>query len=414
MILSDIPDKLNSINIQVAKGSTRRALEIAADISHILEDKDLRNIASNLLSKFHLNENEYNIKGVISYDDYMRHCLKSNVSVLEFKKELHEKYLISLKATHSNKIEYNKLNSKSIFKGKNITKNFPDFQLKNINLELNNGTILGLIGTNGCGKSTLLNIIAGRTPIDNGELIYLDFPDNNWYNIKGSISYVSQFFPKWEWDIKKTLKYFSIIRGGYSKDESDFEVNYLISRLGLEHIAHKQWEQLSGGQKAKLELARALICRPKLLLMDEPLAHVDPKHQIDFMQQVKDISQLGDNAPSIVITSHHIDALELITDDVLFLENGSVKYYGKTDLISSEFEHYEMDIICDKNLSEVSAILTTLNKRILMRQNGKYFKISTPSDINPNKVMSYLLEKGVVIHQFNDLTNSSKRFFDEV
>lgn len=212
----------------------------------------------------------------------------------------------------------------------NLTKIYKDSKkeflaLDNINLELEEGRILGLLGPNGAGKSTLINILAGVTIKTSGEvqLMGLDM-DKNRIKSKYLIGIASQeimldvFFT-----VKETI---SIYAGYYGIKLSDSEINTLLDTLGLLDKANAKPRALSGGMKRRLVIAKAMVHNPKILVLDEPTAGVDVALREKLWEYVKMLRKRG---TTIIITTHYLEEAEELCDDIAFINNGKITLSDK-------------------------------------------------------------------------------------
>ena len=145
--------------------------------------------------------------------------------------------------------------------------------LKNINLEIEDGEIVSILGPSGCGKTTLLNLILGLTDVDQGKIIFNNKDITDIPMEKRGFNIVFQdyaLFPN-------LTVYKNIVYGLRNNPDisTKKEVEELIHLLGLEKHLNKRIDQLSGGQKQRVALARTLVMKPKILLLDEPLSALD-------------------------------------------------------------------------------------------------------------------------------------------
>ena len=224
-----------------------------------------------------------------------------------------------------------------VFSCEKITRRFPksNFKLGEVDLNLRLGEITGLVGENGNGKTTLFRIVVGELKHDTGSLSfpYLEAEQNgriDWIKAKQHIAYVPQELPKWYGSLSNNIKYEAALRGIKGK-ENEEEVNFIIQRLGLEEHLGKTWGELSGGFKLRFALARALVWKPKLLVIDEPLANLDIKTQLIILKDLVDLSRSFRYPMSIIISSQHLHEIESVSDKILFLKDGQVIYYGDTE-----------------------------------------------------------------------------------
>ena len=183
---------------------------------------------------------------------------------------------------------------------KNIRKSFgKNVILKNISLSINNGEIVSILGPSGSGKTTLLNLILGITDIENGNLI-LDGKDITKIPMeKRGFNIVFQdyaLFPNLN-------AYENITYGLRNKPNisSKEEVDDLIKLLGLEEHLNKNINQLSGGQKQRVALARTMVMKPKILLLDEPLSALDGVIKESIKEKIKTIAK-DFNLTTIIVT----------------------------------------------------------------------------------------------------------------
>lgn len=161
--------------------------------------------------------------------------------------------------------------------------------LSDINLEIEDGEIVSILGPSGCGKTTLLNLILGITDVDDGEII---FNGENLTHVameKRGFNIVFQ-----DYALFPNLNvYQNITYGLRNKPEisSREEVDEFIKLLGLEEHLSKRIDQLSGGQKQRVALARTMVMKPKILLLDEPLSALDGVIKESIKEKIKTIAK---------------------------------------------------------------------------------------------------------------------------
>ena len=213
---------------------------------------------------------------------------------------------------------------------KNIRKSFgKNVILKNISLSINNGEIVSILGPSGSGKTTLLNLILGITDIEKGNLI-LDGKDITKVPMeKRGFNIVFQdyaLFPNLN-------AYENITYGLRNKPNisSKEEVDDLIKLLGLEEHLNKNINQLSGGQKQRVALARTMVMKPKILLLDEPLSDLDGVIKESIKEKIKTIAK-DFNLTTIIVTHDPEEALTL-SDKVLIIDHGEISQFGKPEEI---------------------------------------------------------------------------------
>ncbi len=195
----------------------------------------------------------------------------------------------------------------------------------NVTLTIMEGEIYGLIGPNGAGKTTLLNLISGLHQPDRGEIVFNGIKISHQPPYSDAYKQMARTFqiPKlW----KKLDVYSNLIIAGYGKtnggngEEIRREASNVLRFLGLEHVAQLPAGKLSGGQAKLLEIGRALMCNPKLLLLDEPFAGVSPAMVQKLTDYLKAISR--EKGVSILIISHIISKLVEIVERIGVMHAG--------------------------------------------------------------------------------------------
>ena len=225
---------------------------------------------------------------------------------------------------------------------KNLCKKYSEFELKNINLKLPKGMIMGLIGENGAGKTTTIKSILNLINIDNGEIkiFGLNIKENE-KKIKEDIGVVldDAFFSEYlnPADITK------IMNKIYKNWDENLYYRYLEDfKLPKNKIS----KEFSSGMKMKLKIAVALSHNPKLLILDEPTSGLDPVARSEILDIFQDFIQNEEN--SIFVSSHITSDLEHIADYITFINNGEIvlsktrdellEKYGIVKCSKSEFE----------------------------------------------------------------------------
>ena len=215
----------------------------------------------------------------------------------------------------------------NILEIRNLNKNYKDFKLKDINIVLPKGMIMGFIGENGAGKTTTIKCILGIINNYDGEIIILD---NRINSNEDDIGVVldDMFFP----EILSPKDIDIIMSGIYKTWDRDLFYKYLNDfSLPLD----KQIKTFSKGMRKKLEIATALAHRPKLLILDEPTSGLDPVTRGEILDIFRDFIQ--DAEHSILFSSHITSDLEHIADYICFINNGEVILSKTKDEIIDEY-----------------------------------------------------------------------------
>jgi ABC-2 type transport system ATP-binding protein len=193
----------------------------------------------------------------------------------------------------------------------------------NVDLQVRSGEVCGFLGPNGSGKTTFIRMLCGLLRPDAGQGTCLGFNviDES-EAIKNHVGYMTQRFSLYEdLTISENLDFVARM---YSVKDRRKAVRDTIEQLGLAEQGRKLAGELSGGWKQRLALAACLIHRPKLLLLDEPTAGVDPQARRDFWEQ---IHQLADQGLTFLISTHYMDEAERC-HRLAYILNGTLLAYG--------------------------------------------------------------------------------------
>ena len=207
-----------------------------------------------------------------------------------------------------------------------IQKSFDGFSvLKDISIQVEDGEIVSILGPSGCGKTTLLNIILGIVEADAGTIVYNGEDLTRTVMEKRGFNIVFQdyaLFPNL--NVYQNITYGLKNKPGISSKE---EVEELIHLLGLEDHLNKRVDQLSGGQKQRVALARTMVMKPRILLLDEPLSALDGVIKESIKDRIKTIAREY-HLTTIIVTHDPEEALTL-SDRVLIIDQGTIAQYGR-------------------------------------------------------------------------------------
>jgi lipopolysaccharide export system ATP-binding protein len=227
----------------------------------------------------------------------------------------------------------------SILKCNNLEKKYNTKKIiQDISIEVNSGEVIGLLGPNGAGKTTTFYIIVGLIKSDFGYII-LDDKNITSAPIHKRFEYGISYLPQ-EPSIFRNMTALDNIKAiletdnKLSKQKKSNILDNLITKFDLSNFLDTKGMQLSGGERRRVEIARALALKPKFLLLDEPFAGIDPLSVIDIQEIIKSLSQ--DNI-GILITDHNVRETLKICDKSYVLNSGQILASGKTkDLIKNE------------------------------------------------------------------------------
>ena len=239
---------------------------------------------------------------------------------------------------------------KKIVELKNVSKSFDgELVLDNISLDIYDNEFLTLLGPSGCGKTTTLRIIGGFESADSGDVVFMGENINDVPPYKRNVNTVFQryaLFP--HLNVYENVA-FPLREKKVDKDEIDQRVHEMLSMVALSGFEKRSVTSLSGGQQQRVAIARALISKPKVLLLDEPLAALDLKLRKDMQQELKKI-QKATGITFIFVTHDQEEALSM-SDTVVVMSEGRIQQIGTAVDIYNEPENaFVADFIGESNI----------------------------------------------------------------
>jgi ABC-2 type transport system ATP-binding protein len=212
----------------------------------------------------------------------------------------------------------------------NLTKTYPNGKkaLSNVNLEIPNG-IFGLLGPNGAGKSSLMRTIAALQESDTGS-IFLDDLDvlNQKDEVRKILGYLPQdfgFYPKVS--AEDMLNHFAVLKGISNKAERKEVCDALLHQTNLYEVKDKYIGDYSGGMRQRFGIAQALLGNPKIVIVDEPTAGLDPQERNRFHNL---LSEIGENVV-VILSTHIVDDVKNLCNEMAIMNFGEVLFHGKTN-----------------------------------------------------------------------------------
>ncbi len=234
---------------------------------------------------------------------------------------------------------------------KNIKKSFGKKKVLNgIDVKIENG-IVGLLGVNGAGKTTLINIIIDVLKPDDGEVVFngknIKTMKKEYRNELGYMPQYCSYYP--DFTAEEFLEYMCTIKG-IKKDKKMIEE--LLENVNLLDEKDNKVGTFSGGMRQRLGIAQAMINNPKILILDEPTAGLDPEERIRFRNMISDISK----DRIIILATHIVGDVENIANELIIMKDGLINIKGSpSDLISSLNNRVKEVKVSEKDLDEFSS-----------------------------------------------------------
>ncbi len=366
-------------------------MELQDEFNEYIASEDYDLIIRRLMDLCFESEDEAKIKEVIdikknydpsntSWSDSIKHLSKNFGNV-------HIEKAIEIKAENLSKV---------YTKGK--------FQLSDITCEFKSGEIVGVVGENGNGKTTLLRMLANQLSFTNGQISISSMQEMNNYEKNSNIAFIPQRIPRWYGKLKDNL-HFAASTKSIVGEKNDLYVNYILERFNLSQYANLTWDQISSGYKTRFEIAKIILQRPRILILDEPLANLDINAQQTLLTDLKMIAKTSKNQMCIVLSSQQLYEVEKIADKIIMLKNGF--------LINTSFDNADQlgSIIELETNMPKSKIESLFDQQTSIVNNGAYFTIT--SNKNANEIVKILIHNDIPITYFRDISRSTKRLFQK-
>ncbi|HEX5485800.1 MAG TPA: ABC transporter ATP-binding protein, partial [Limnobacter sp.] len=199
--------------------------------------------------------------------------------------------------------------------------------LQDVHLKIDKGEFVSLIGHSGCGKSTVLNIVAGLYKATEGAVV-LDGREVNEPGPERAVVFQNHSLLPWltaYQNVELAVK--TVFKGQKSRSEMKDWIEHNLRLVHMEHAMHKRPDEISGGMKQRVGIARALAMEPKVLLMDEPFGALDALTRAHLQDSLMDIQRDLNN--TVIMITHDVDEAVLLSDRIVMMTNGPAATVGE-------------------------------------------------------------------------------------
>ena len=287
------------------------------------------------------------------------------------------------------------MNKKNVLYVKDLNKTYSKnssksvHAIKNLNLEVNEGEILGLLGPNGAGKSTFINILAGTTIKTSGEVNVWGFNlDINPRQVRASIGIVPQevnvdpFFTPWN--------ILELQAGMYGIKKKDRITETILKLVSLDQQSKSYTRTLSGGMKRRLLVAKALVHKPPIIILDEPTAGVDVELRNKLWDNVKQLNKQG---VTIILTTHYLNEAEQMCNRIGILNKGKLVALDTTKNLLKRIQTKIVKFAVDKKVNINNNSLKSIN--ILSNETGELVVSYEKNALNISEIIKFINDQNI-------------------
>ena len=250
--------------------------------------------------------------------------------------------------------------------------------LKNFTVSLSDG-IYGLLGPNGAGKSTLMNILTDNIGFDSGEITY---NGENIFELGKNFRKILGYMPQHQclyesFTAHRFLSYVGALKG-MKRDYAEERIDYLLHRVNLADVKNRKLSSFSGGMKQRVMIVQAFLDDPKVIIMDEPTAGLDPKERIRIRNLISGMSK----DKIVIIATHVVSDIEFISKRILMLKGGELLYNQSPAELQTMLEGSVFEIkVSEVQVNEIAGKFTVSN---IYRNNDEDIVIRIITDSEPS------------------------------
>jgi ABC-2 type transport system ATP-binding protein len=304
-----------------------------------------------------------------------------------------------------------------------VTRKFPGsgFELADVNFELRAGDLVAVVGTNGAGKSTFLRLAARMLRQDAGTISYPAISDAKGRPLLSRISFVPHNPPAWPATLGEHMELSLAFHGVVGRKNAE-SARALLDEFDLWKLRDQTWIKLSAGWRSRCALALALAASPAILILDEPMASLDPAARRWFLEHLYRLSKRGrahrrspaDQVASpigIVASTHVVPEVESIATRVIHIHDGRAEELARIDDTTGRV----FEIALDQKWRAIDILVRDLalaedEFRVEERPDSRVARVFLPARVSRAHVLSVLIRQGCTPVRFADLSSSAARW----
>ena len=278
--------------------------------------------------------------------------------------------------------------------------------LKGINLQVEEGDFFALLGPNGAGKSTCIGIISGLVNKTSGDVKIFDHSiDNEFIIAKSLLGSVPQEF---NFNTFEPVEEIVINQAGFYGVPSRLarvETTHYLKQLGLWQHRRSQARRLSGGMKRRLMIARALIHKPRLLILDEPTAGVD----IELRRTMWDfLEQINEQGTTIILTTHYLEEAERMCRNIAIIDEGDIILDSSMPHLLKQMNSETFVLYLRNELQQAPALPSFAN---VVRPDPHCIEVEVPDTLSINDLIGELGAQGIIVERMRNKVNRLEEVF---
>lgn len=266
--------------------------------------------------------------------------------------------------------------------------------VQDVSFALREGRTAALLGPNGAGKSTMLRMLAGLLHPDAGQIRLAGMPAGS--DRRAAIGYLPQYPAFYAWMTGREYLQFAGRLSGLKRREAVRRAAELLESVGLQEAANRRIGGYSGGMRQRLGLAQAVMHRPRLLILDEPVSALDPIGR----REVLDLLQAWKTEMTILYATHVLHDAEELTDDLLILHEGKVLLTGQLREVMDKHRQPVIRLRSERSLDGHGNELAALNGVKEVKQEGDWAELTVEErDAGMARVVRYIAEQDIPVRK---------------